>query len=1616
MQKHRKLKARILSLALSVAMVATMMPTTVFAVEGDGVAPGVSSVGEIQSFDKLEDRFIPNIGEGASPHIYGLTVELDTPYTDLQLPSELTAMVARTTTVSTPSDADEDIVVDSGKVDEPTKDEDIPSEDEIIPDEDEAVDEDADTDDTVSGNQPASPSDAQEKEEIKDDEVPLAPQPEQDKETITTTSKSEAIPVEWNSDKEYTSKKKGGPFIFTAEISEDYILADGVKLPQIYVYVGNQTRAGQITSAIDLTQAADDESGDGWSWNNTDKTLTLDGIDLLTSAESAVKLPDGATVVMTGTNTVESSYSGDSIAYGINGAGALIFKGTGTLTVTTSGTSADDNYGVYAGGAITVEGGTLIVTGGQGYTSYGIYADSDLTITGGTLTGASGTATDSDSNGIFAGNSIAVTNGTLTGTSGTTSGYSFGVLSSEIVVTSGTLIGTGGQGSSSYGISASSLSIAQAGKVTATGGIATDDSYGYSYGVSSNTITVTSGTLVAKCDTGTTAQAVSKAPTAEGATFTASTDAIGTPTTDYAAANIASYKYLKVENSATPPAAPLTGTVTVTGTLKFNQQLTATYSAGNNTGNLSYQWKRAGTNISGATSSTYTTVADDIGKTLSCEVKSTVQTGSVSGTASAVIAKADGPAAPSVTFSFDGNNANKLMGATTAMEYSLNGSTYSDCTADMDLTALLSGITAANDIKIRVKETTNNNVGAVQTIDITAGAAVTGVTATGCTTSSNNDGKLKGVTAAMEYKLSTANTWTAGTGSDITGLANGTYNVRNKATGTTLAGAASDFTVAAYSATPTYSVSLSTSGTHTFTSQTAGYGDQSPLTVTVSNTGNQSTGALTVALSGTNSGSFTLSKTSINSLAASGTDTFTVKPNTALTAGTYTATVTVSGGNSISASFNVSFTVNAGTPTVTDVTVSPATANVQKGGTQTFTATVTGTNSPAQTVTWAVSGGISGTSINNSGVLTVAAGETASTLTVTATSTVDTSKFGTAAVTVTEVPTTYTVTLNDGGSGASGAASYANGTSVSINAGTKSGYTFKNWTSGDVTFANANSASTTFTMPAKAVTVTANWTQNSSGGSTGGGGGGGGSSSTTTPTKPSAPVEGSSNAPATVDKNGNASTTVTDKNITDAIANAKTEANKKGVNASEITAVINVPTDGKDANTVTVNLPKTTQQQVINNKVDHVALVIEKPDINISMNLATITEINKQANADVQISATRMDNSKLTGEAKTAIGNRPTFDLKATYSSDSKSISNFGTGSVSVAIPYTLQAGEVAGGLYAVYVDGNGKVNYITNSSYDANAKMLRFATNHFSVYGIAYKAPMPFTDISGHWAKTDIEFVYNRGLMSGTSNTTFSPNGSMTRGMFVTALGRLSGVDVNSYKTSQFTDVAADAYYTPYVNWAASKGIIKGTSETTFAPDQNVTRQEMAVIMNRYAEVMGYKVPETREAITFADNASIGTWAAAAVKQMQMAGILNGKDGNRFDPTASATRGEVAAVLHRYISLVIDRVTAQGLDTNDSGSAIMYENGKAVKSASRTVSGTTYNFNANGEATAAPSAPEALPADNKKYIIYTVKKDDWLSKIAIAHNCTVNEILALNNISNKDLIYQGQQIKVPQK
>ena len=458
-------------------------------------------------------------------------------------------------------------------------------------------------------------------------------------------------------------------------------------------------------------------------------------------------------------------------------------------------------------------------------------------------------------------------------------------------------------------------------------------------------------------------------------------------------------------------------------------------------------------------------------------------------------------------------------------------------------------------------------------------------------------------------------------------------------------------------------------------------------------------------------------------------------------------------------------------------------------------------------------------------------------------------------------------------------------------------------------------------------------------GSGGNSGGGSGSASSGTPAaasqrpvtvilpssdNPTAPTRGEIRVQGTVDTRGNVSLNITRQDVVDAFEKALADARKNGSAGNGIAVVLRVDTGSSTGTALTVNLPKAVQDTIIANQIVTTIVVVANPDITLGMDLATVEELNRQARSDVSITATPINGDALSEEAQQAIGNRPVFDLRVNTMSG-RQIQHFGTGSVMITIPYLLGENENPAYVQAVYVDEQGQVHWLENSVYDEAAKTLRFSTHHFSTYGVGYQETSTatpqavkdsepvsqtssfttaFTDIETHWAKENIEYVVNQGLFSGTSPTTFSPNTPMTRGMFVTVLGKLANAEISSDGESSYTDVTPAAYYSGYIEWAGRQSIAKGIGHDVFAPDQAITREQMAVMMQKYANAMGLTLPKTREENTFTDDALISAYARDAVTEMQLAGIIGGKNENRFDPQGTATRAEVATVLRRFAAL----------------------------------------------------------------------------------------------------------------
>ena len=188
------------------------------------------------------------------------------------------------------------------------------------------------------------------------------------------------------------------------------------------------------------------------------------------------------------------------------------------------------------------------------------------------------------------------------------------------------------------------------------------------------------------------------------------------------------------------------------------------------------------------------------------------------------------------------------------------------------------------------------------------------------------------------------------------------------------------------------------------------------------------------------------------------------------------------------------------------------------------------------------------------------------------------------------------------------------------------------------------------------------------------------------------------------------------------------------------------------------------------------------------------------------------------------------------------------------------------------------------------------------SFAAIADEAPKAdFADVAADaWYADAVQYVFENGMMGGTSETTFSPNLTTTRGMIVTILYRLENEPAVT-GTTAFTDVAADQYYADAVAWAAQNGIVAGIDATTFAPNKAITREQMAAILYRYAQFKGYDVSAKTDLSVYTDAAQIGTYAVDAMAWANGAELITGTSTTTLTPAGQATRAQVATILMRF-------------------------------------------------------------------------------------------------------------------
>ena len=213
----------------------------------------------------------------------------------------------------------------------------------------------------------------------------------------------------------------------------------------------------------------------------------------------------------------------------------------------------------------------------------------------------------------------------------------------------------------------------------------------------------------------------------------------------------------------------------------------------------------------------------------------------------------------------------------------------------------------------------------------------------------------------------------------------------------------------------------------------------------------------------------------------------------------------------------------------------------------------------------------------------------------------------------------------------------------------------------------------------------------------------------------------------------------------------------------------------------------------------------------------------------------------------------------------------------------------------------------------EASFRIGTISQEDFTSQKADLKTQEDYLDAQEEILEDSLDLAYrksNPALPEGTAEELFSAEMSMTRGMFVTVLGRLEGMDPQRYTAQSFEDVASGVWYAPYVEWAIRNGVISGYGNGKFGPNDPITREQMAVILYNYAGSIDQNVGTVGDLSGFSDQEQVSGWARTQMAWAVGCGLINGKSGGALDPAGRATRSEVAAILERFVGCVLTGYT----------------------------------------------------------------------------------------------------------
>ena len=1275
-----------------------------------------------------------------------------------------------------------------------------------------------------------------------------------------------------------------------------------------------------------------DPNRDPWHIKWDGSTLTLKEVSFdanKSNAASGIVYNYGSlTIELIDDNTIigyAGQYGGASPAIAVN-HGGLTINGEGSLAVTGGGIKGQHDvnrsFGIYANGDVTVNGGTITATGGYVQDdvshpiSYGIFAEGGVNVTAGDVT-ATGGESEGVSYGILTENSVSVSGGKLTATGGKSAGESFGILADSVNVTSGAVYVNGGEtASASYGIRANSVEVT-GGAIYANNNAAavTGSSYGiYSMG------SVTIG---------------------DPNTYLGTVYAYGAPATGggsdsygiYARGNVTMSGFAMVTASGGDAPSGDSFGISAGGNVEMSGNSTVSATGGSfgiRAGSVTWSGY---SNVTASGGTSGISAEGDVAMSGYGEVTATGDT-AVSGSYG-ISADSGNVAISNGTVKASGSDSGIYAGkgdvAISGGEVSATGGRYGINTAEgqtiisggESITAS-GGTQAINNCKISPVSGTKGEIlggdseenasevsgdtglSECKYLNITFDVPASSITVGGV--------DLNGSSTAIAYAKTDATTGAVNT----EGADESNYNIKWDGMTLTLKDATisgnishnnnnvpsirliiegdnsiNEDTFSGINQESYYNSSLTISGGGTLKISAGNTGinvrsltiESGTLEITAGKFGVNAKGGVTikggeVEVNGGERAFDSYSYVTADPQSGKQICVFAGESEAEAEAlGPYTSEFKIPNSETAEKYFH-SYIEDA--PIVTNVSVSPETATVEAGGTQQFTATVSGTGDYNKGVAWSVSGNSSADTTINDGLLTVAEDETAASLTVTATSVGDGTIYDTATVTVTQdEPEEHEIYIFGQGYDAPFYAT-TDGTPNTLTECESTDNWNIQWDGEKLTLRNA----TVFcNMGNQAGTNTA------------------------------------------IQRDLDVSLAI------ELIGDNTVVGPEYGIVAGNITIsgdgtlrvwAHEIPTDG-------------SKSYAFGGNVTITGGTVEAAGYHAPVSGSlTITP----AEGGYELSAYDSfvaDDVDETPEWEAMAGAAEAVDFTAgsavSLPEDTRYIKAAPAedepepdpdwpdwpwhpgGSGGTVTRYVMLTFETRGGseLDELRVPAGTTVDLSDYSSERAGYDFaLWYPDESFSgsideIYmdrdKTVYAAWEPFADAApGDWFYGDLVYVYENGLMDGVSETLFAPDGAVTRGMIVTIMHRLEGGPVVDYLLP-FADVDEGAWYAEAVRWAASEGIVTGVSETAFAPDEPVTREQLAAILWRYAKYKGHDVSigESTNILSYTDFAEISEYAIPAMQWACGEGIITGSGEGVLNPRGGASRAEAAAMLARF-------------------------------------------------------------------------------------------------------------------